>query len=103
MKKLTLTLIALLVAGFVYAQVTKDVTITVEASIASDVIDAYAWQFDFENAKLEGETKAQFAVRMFTEQAQANIRSTYKSYMTSKGAQEAAIAADSASLGITVQ
>lgn len=106
MKKLTLTVLALLFAGLLYAQVTKDITITVSAGIAGDVVDAYAWQFDY-HAEIDGEpnpeTKAQFALRMFTEQAQANIRSTYKSYITSKGAQEAAIAADTASLGITVQ
>ena len=98
-------------APFAIAQVTKDVTITISGGVAGDVVDAYAWQFDYQETVVDEnddivpnpESKANFALRMFAEQAQANIRSTYKSYMTSQGAQEAQIQADIDSLGITVQ
>jgi hypothetical protein len=81
--------------------VNKTITITIASAIAPDVIDAYAHEFSYQDSSTS-ESKSQFALRMFTEQAQANIRSTYKSYMTGVGAQEAQIQADSDSLNITV-
>lgn len=32
-----------------------------------DVLDAFAWKFDYDNNKLPGETKAQFAKRKIAE------------------------------------
>ena len=83
------------------ADVNKTITIVIAEAIAPDVINAYADQYNYEASPVS-ESKAQFALRMFTEQAQANIRSTYKSYMTGVGAQEAQIQADSDSLNIVV-
>ena len=87
------------------ADVVKEITITIASAIAPDVINAYAHEYRYK-AEIDGdpnpESKAVFALRMFTEQAQANIRSTYKSYMTGVGAQAAQIQADSDSLNITV-
>ena len=87
------------------ADVNKTITITIVEAIAPDVINAYAREYNYQ-AEIDGvpnpETKAQFALRMFTDQAQANIRSTYKSYMTSQGAQAAQLQADTDSLNITV-
>lgn len=111
MKKITLVLVFLLTTFLVHAQVTRDVTISVSAPIAGDVVDAYAWQFDYQTEVSDGaggmipnsESKNAFALRMFSEQAQANMRSTYKSYMTTQGAQAAQIQADADSLGIIVQ
>ena len=86
--------------------VTKTITIEIADVIASDVVDAYVHQFEY-RTEIDGspnpETEGQFAMRMFTEQAQANIRSTYKSYMTGIGAQAAMIQADEDSLNITVE
>jgi hypothetical protein len=87
------------------ADVVKNTTITIASAIAPDVIDAYAHEYRY-TAEIDGdpnpESKAVFALRMFTEQAQANIRSTYKSYMTGVGAREAQVQADVDSLNITV-
>lgn len=87
------------------ADVTKEITITIAEAIAPDVIDAYAHEFSYAptiDGEPNPETKGQFALRMFTDQAQANIRSTYKSYMTAQGAQAAQVQADVDSLNITV-
>ena len=83
------------------ADVNKTITIVIAEAIAPDVINAYASEFNFESDP-SGDTKAQFALRMFTEQAQASIRSTYKSYMTALGAEAAQLQADTDSLNITV-
>lgn len=92
------------------ADVNKTITITIVEAIAPDVINAYASEYNYQAEIDDGqgwtipnpETKAQFALRMFTDQAQANIRSAYKSYMTSLGAQAAQLQADTDSLNITV-
>ncbi len=114
MKKLALLgfVGAMAVGALVLSQdIEKNVLIVVNADIKDDVIDAYAWQFNYQETirNAEGETvpnpesKAQFANRMFVEMAQSNIRSMYKSYMRYLGAEAAALEADSASFGITVQ
>jgi hypothetical protein len=111
MKKVLVLGFFLLACAFVYGQVSKTITITIAPGIAGDVVDAYAWEFQYKETILDDdgnpipnpETKAQFALRMFTEQAQGNIRSVYKSYKTHQGATEAAAQADADSLGITVQ
>jgi hypothetical protein len=110
MKKALVLGFFLLACAFVYGQVSKTITITIAAGISGDVIDAYAWQFQYSpTIVVDGEevpnpeTKSQFALRMFTEQAQGNIRSVYKSYKTHQGATAAAAQADADSLGITVQ
>jgi len=92
------------------ADVNKTITITIVEAIAPDVINAYAREYNYQAEIDDGqggtipnpETKAQFALRMFTDQAQANIRSTYKSYMTALGAEAAQLQADTDSLNITV-
>ena len=100
-----------LAAVLTYGQVNKTITIELTAEVSGDVIDAYAWQFDYKAEIPDGEggmipnpeSKGAFASRMFTEQAQNNIRSIYKSYKTYQGSTAAAAQADADSLGITVQ
>ena len=100
-----------LAAILTYGQVNKTITIQLTAEVSDDVIDAYAWQYDYQTEIPDGaggmvpnpESKAAFASRMFTEQAQENIRSLYKSYMTYLGSTAAAAQADTDSLGITGQ
>lgn len=92
------------------ADITKNITITIADSIASGVVDAYAREFKYqvEVDDEDGgyipnpETKNQFALRMFSEQAQANMRSMYKSYMRYLGAEAAAAQADVDSFNISV-
>lgn len=118
----------LVVGGLMYAQVTKNVTISVSAGIAGDVVDAYAFvynyqvnvpnpdycpqeEFDLGNCTPLDETEwisnpeseNQFALRMFEEQAQENIRQVYIAYMTQQGADAAAAQAAIDAAGITVQ
>lgn len=91
--------------------INKDILIVVSADIKDDVIEAYAWQFNYRETVSNDdgqqipnpESKVQFANRQFVESAQANIRSMYKSYMRYKGAEAAALEADVESLKITVQ
>jgi len=128
MKRILIGAGLLLMGAVVFAQVSQQVTITVAGGIAGDVVDAYAMVFNYRpqipnpaycpqeefDAGLctplnltqwinNPETKNQFALRMFGEQAQENIRAVYVQYKTTQGADAAAAQAEIDSAGITVQ
>ena len=97
-----LTAASLLATGLLLGQ-SISIQISIPQGIAGDVVDAFAWRFDYDRNKEGTETKVEFAKRQVRDQ----IAQTYTSYMEEQAAREsgaaAAVAAHTASLDITVQ
>lgn len=111
MKKALIVLLLLVVAAVAYAQISRDITITISAGLTADVVSAYAWEFGYRPIINDGsgneipnpETRGQFALRMLGQQAEDSARNTYKNYIIHLGTQSAIEQAEIDALGITVQ
>jgi len=113
--KMKKTILAFVLGAFLsvlaFAQIQKDITISINAVVAPDVVDAYAWQYNYQTEIRDGEgnlipnpeSKGQFALRILGEETQNTVRSIYISYMRHLGSEVAAAQANQDAFNITVQ
>ena len=112
MKKIVLAFVfGVFFSLLAYGQIQRDITISISGGITSDVVNAYAWAYNYqeqiggsgEDSVPNPESKNAFALRLLAEETQNLVRSNYISYMRHLGSESAAAQANIDSTGITVQ
>jgi hypothetical protein len=79
------------------------IQVSVPQAIAQEVVDAFAWRFDYERNQEGSETRVEFAKRMVRDQI-AQTYTMYEEHVASQAAgSAAAAAAHTAAQAITVQ